>query len=100
MLKPKPPSAVHLSGAAVTAPSGSSTLDRVKFCIQPFTNVRPIKDEYHVGALCQDLDFLGADLNIEFHLVGEQPYWHGEIESGWTVKYLAAYTDLKLQSKA
>src|SRR5205807_9299324 len=100
MLKPKPSSAVHLSGDAVAAPHGSSTVDRVKFCIQPFTNVRPIKDEYQVGALCQDLDFLGADLNIEFRLTANQQYWKGEIESGWTVKYLAGYTDLKMKSKA
>ena len=62
--------------------------------------MRPIKDEYHVGALCQDLDLLGADLNCEFALKANQQYWHTEIETDWTVQYLADYTDLKLNSKA
>jgi len=94
-VKSKPKAAFHLTLANVAAPKGSSTLNRVKFCIAPYTNVRPIKNEYHVGALCQDLDFLGADLNVEFGLTGKQQFWRGEIESDWSVQYLADYTDLK-----
>jgi hypothetical protein len=93
--KPKPKAAVHLTAAAVAAPAGSSTLNRVIFCLQPYTSVRPIESYYHVGALCQDLDFLGADLNVEFGLSGNQQYWKGEIDADWSVRYLADYTDLK-----
>ena len=96
-VKSKPKAALHLTPSAVSAPTGS-TLDRVKFCLQPYTNVNPIQDIYHVGALCPDLDFLGADLNLEFSLRGNQQYWKGEIGSDWTVRYLADYTDLKLKA--
>lgn len=93
----KPSSARHLTPDVVAAPKGSSTLTRVKYCIQPYTSVRPIKDDYHIAALCQDLDFLGADLNVEFRLKGKQQYWKGEIDrfSDKSVRYLADYTDLK-----
>lgn len=94
-LKAKPANAVHLTPAAVAAP-GKTTLDRVKFCIEPYTSVRPIKDEYHLGALCRDLDFLGADLNVEFSIQSNKQYWKGEIDGDWSVQYLADYTDLKL----
>jgi hypothetical protein len=77
------------------APQGASTLERVIHCIEPYTQVRPIKPEYHVGALVPDLDFLGADLNIEFDLKGHQQYWKSEIDGAWSVQYLADYTDLK-----
>lgn len=95
--KSKPPPAQFLTPAEVASPGESSTLDRVKYCLQPYTNVRPIKDTYHVGALCPDLDFLGADLNLEFRLRGKQRYWRGEIEADWSVADLADYTDQKLQ---
>jgi hypothetical protein len=97
--KLKPSSAPHLTAAAVAAAPGSSTLDRVIYCIEPYTNVRPILPTYHVGALCPDLDFLGADLNVEFGLRGNQQYWKGEIEAEWSVRYLADYTDLKGKEK-
>ena len=95
-LNTKPPNATALTPKAVAAPSGT-TLARVKFCLQPYTSVRPIKDQYHVGALCKDLDFLGADLNLEFSIPSNKKYWKGEIEGDWSVRYLADYTDLKLK---
>lgn len=94
-LKNTPSQAKHLNLAAVAAPAGSSTLGRVVYCIDPYTNVTPILPQYHVGSLCPDLDFLGADLNVEFGLQGRQQYWHGEIEGTWSVQDLADYTDLK-----
>lgn len=94
-LKRRPAEARHLDAAAVAAPSGRNTLGRVIYCIEPYTSIRPIRPEYPVGALCQDLDFLGADLNLEFGLEGNQRYWRGEIEGSWIVRYLSDYTDLK-----
>ena len=95
-VKAAPKNAVPLTSNAVAAP-GKSTIARVKFCLGPYTSVRPIKDQYHVGALCKDLDFLGADLNLEFSIPSNKQYWKGEIEGDWSVRYLADYTDLKLQ---
>ena len=95
-LKKKPAKARHLDTAKMAT---ANTLNRVIRCISSYTSVRPITPEYHVGALCQDLDYLGADLNEEFGLRGNQQYWQGEIESDWSVRYLADYTDLKLKQQ-
>ena len=96
-IKQNATNAIPLTATAVAAPAGASTLQRVIHCIEPYTNVRPVKPAYHVGALCQDLDYLGADLNVEFRLRKRQQFWQGEIEGKWSVRYLSDYTDLKRQ---
>ncbi len=98
-LKEKPATADDLGPETLSAPVGSTTIDRVTHCLALYTHVRPILPEYHVGALCQDIDFLGADLNREFQLIGRQRYWQGEIEGAWTVRDLSGYTDRKAQVK-
>jgi hypothetical protein len=99
-LKKIPQKAKPLTLAHVAAPLGTTTLDRVIHCLSAYTDVKPITSNMVVGDLCKTLDFLGADLNVEFHLKGHQQYWQGEIESKWTVQYLADYTDLKIQQDA
>ena len=98
-LKKTPRKAKPLTLAHVAAPLGSTTLDRVIHCLSAYTDVNPITPGMVVGDLCKTLDFLGADLNVEFHLQGHQQYWQGEIDPKWTVQYLADYTDLKIQQK-
>jgi hypothetical protein len=96
-LKRPPKKAKPLTLAHVAAPLGATTLQRVEHCLSAYTDVNPIQPSMLVGDLCKTLDFLGSDLNVEFHLQGQQQYWQGEIDPKWTVQNLADYTDQKIQ---
>jgi hypothetical protein len=76
------------------SPTGS-TLERLIGLITIYTNIRPILAGYSVGPLVPDLDLLGADLNDHWQLQGGRRFFQGEIDPSWTVRYLAAYIDLK-----
>jgi hypothetical protein len=96
-----PPTKVPSLKAALTdalpTTGGTSTLDRVIRVIESFTS-DPVEPEDEVGDLVKNLIFLGRALDTEFDLQGQQQYWPGEIESQWTVNYLAGYTALKMKA--
>jgi hypothetical protein len=77
-------------------PEGNTTISRLISILKTYTHVDPIQAEYSVGPLVPDLDMLGADINVTWKLPTGKGFWSGEIERQWTVKYLAAYIDLKI----
>ena len=77
-------------------PQGGTTIEQLVSVIKPYTHVDPIRAEYSIGPLVPNLDMLGADINDNWKLPEGKGFWSGEIESQWTVKYLAAYIDLKV----
>jgi hypothetical protein len=79
-------------------PKGNTTISLLISILKTYTHVDPIEPSYSVGSLVPDLDMLGADINEVWRLSKGKGFWSGEIETKWTVEYLAKYIDLKVKA--